>query len=61
MIIVQANGTVRRKPDVSKSATKDEIIEQALAHHAVKMKADDLTIRKHIYLPSRVVNLVVSA
>jgi hypothetical protein len=61
MVILQANGKVRRKPDVSKSVIKDENFELALAHTAVKMKADCLTIIHHIYLPSRAVNLVVSA
>jgi leucyl-tRNA synthetase len=60
MIVVQVNGKVRSKLEVPISATKDEILEQALAHYAVKKYTDGLTIRKHIYVPNKLVNLVVS-
>jgi leucyl-tRNA synthetase len=60
MIVVQVNGKVRSKLEVPKSATKDEIMEQALAHYAVKKYTDGLTIRKQIYVPNKLVNLVVS-
>jgi leucyl-tRNA synthetase len=60
MIVVQVNGKIRSKVEVSMSATKDEILEKALSQYAVKKYTDGLTIRKQIYVPNKLVNLVVS-
>lgn len=60
MIVVQVNGKIRSKMDVCVSATKEDIMEQALSEAGVKKFTDGMTIRKQIYVPNKLVNLVVS-
>ena len=56
---VQVNGKLRGQIDVRKSAADREILEVALAHHAVKRHVDGKSIKKSIIIPSKMVNLVV--
>lgn len=60
MIVVQVNGKVRSKLEVPMSASKDDILAQALEQPGVKRFTDGTTIRKQIYVPNKLVNLVVS-
>lgn len=60
MIVIQVNGKVRSKLSVPVSATKDDIMEKAMSHTGVKKFTDGMTIRKQIYVPNKLVNLVVS-
>jgi leucyl-tRNA synthetase len=59
IIIVQVNGKVRSKLQVAISASKDDILAQALEQDGVKKFTEGLSIRKQIYVPNKLVNLVV--
>ncbi len=56
---VQINGKVRTKISVPPDASKDAILEAALADEKVKSLLDGKTIVKQIVVPGRLVNLVV--
>ena len=58
-IVVQVNGKVRANIDVPSTATETEISEAALQDKAVQRHVADKPIRKAIYVPGRVYNLVV--
>lgn len=60
LIVIQVNGKVRSKLEVPCSATKDDIFEAAMGAVAVQKYLTGMTIRKHIYVPNKLVNLVVS-
>lgn len=60
MIVVQVNGKVRSKLSVPATATKEDILAEALVQTGVKKFTDGMTIRKQIYVPNKLVNLVVS-
>lgn len=60
MIVVQVNGKVRSKLSVPVSASKEDILAEALVQTGVKKFTDGMTIRKQIYVPNKLVNLVVS-
>jgi leucyl-tRNA synthetase len=60
-IIVQVNGKVRSKISVPAEASEDDIKALALADEkALKFIAQN-TVRKVIYIPSKLINIVVSA
>lgn len=61
VIVVQVNGKVRSKLTVPVSASKDDILAQAVSESSVRKHIDGLTIRKQIYVPNKLVNLVVSS
>jgi hypothetical protein len=56
---VQINGKVRGRIMVPTEATKEQIIEAALADTAVQNSIDGKTVVKEIVVPGRMVNLVV--
>lgn len=56
-IVVQVNGKVRSNIDVSAEMSKDEILK--LAKEAVKDRLENLNIVKEIYVPLKIVNIVV--
>lgn len=60
MIVVQVNGKVRSRIEVPSSATKDDILDAAMDVKQVQKYLDGLTIRKQIYVPDKLVNLVTS-
>lgn len=59
-IAVQVNGKLRGKLHSSANATQDEVKELALQLPNVARYADDERIRKVIYVPGRMLSLVVS-
>lgn len=60
LIVVQINGKIRSKMQVASSATKDDILGQAMKQEGVLKYLEGVTIRKQIYVPNKLVNLVVS-
>ena len=58
-IAVQVNGKLRGQVAVAADATKDDILAQAKADAKVAAHLDGKEIKKEIYVPSKLVNLVV--
>ncbi len=58
--VVQVNGKLRAKLDVSASASKDEIQALAQADENAQRFLDGLTIRKIIVVPNKLVNIVAN-
>jgi len=58
-IAVQVNGKLRDEVTVSQSATKEEILAAAKATPKIQGYLEGVTIRKEIYVPGKLVNLVV--
>lgn len=58
-IIVQVNGKLRAKLDLSVDATEDEIKAMALSDENVQKFIGDIKPTKVIYIPGRLVNVVV--
>lgn len=59
-IVVQVNGKVRAKLNVSKEVTKDQLEEIALSDDRVKEQVEGKTIRKVIAVPGKLVNIVAN-
>jgi leucyl-tRNA synthetase len=59
-IVVQVNGKVRCKLDVAANIDKDGAIAAANADANVQKFLDGLTIRKEIYVPGKLVNIVAN-
>ena len=59
-IVAQVNGKVRGQVSVSADASKDEIIQMVKNSENVERFISGKKIRKEIYVPGRLVNLVVS-
>jgi leucyl-tRNA synthetase len=58
-IVVQVNGKVRANITVPADATKDSIVNAAKSDDKVKTYISSSEIRKEIYVPNKLVNLVV--
>jgi leucyl-tRNA synthetase len=58
-IVVQINGKVRAQLQMPAAATKEEVIEAARSQENVIAHIDDKEVRKEIYIPSKLLNLVV--
>ena len=58
-IIVQVNGKLRSRIEVSASASKDEIEAAAVADENVKKFTDDKQVVKVIVVPGKLVNIVI--
>ena len=58
-VAVQVNGKVRGEINLAKDATEDEARELALADEKVAKFIDGKEIKKFIYVPGRIVNVVV--
>ena len=59
-ISIQVNGKFRGTIEVSKQASKDDVLATAKDQDNVKKQLDGKTIRKEIYVPGKIVNFVVS-
>ena len=60
LIVLQVNGKLRDRIEVSKNLSKDDLEKKALENDAVKRFSDGKTLRKVIVVPGRLVNVVVS-
>jgi leucyl-tRNA synthetase len=58
-LVVQVNGKVRDRMQVSAELSEDELIERAKASPRVQAHVDGKTVRKAIVVPRKLVNLVV--
>lgn len=58
-IVVQVNGKVRAQLQVATDAQKDAILTEAKAHEHVKTFIDGHELKKEIYVPGKLVSLVV--
>jgi len=59
MLVVQVNGKLRDRVEVSASITESEARELALSRERVKAHTDSKEIKDVIYVPGRLVNIVV--
>lgn len=60
LIVVQVNGKVRAKLTVAANASEEEVQSLVLADESVQKYTDGKTIRKKIYVPGKIFNIVVS-
>ena len=60
LIVIQINGKVRGKFTVPADAKQDFVVEQAKQEPNIQKYLADTTIRKVIYVPGKLLNLVVS-
>lgn len=60
LIVLQVNGKVRAKITVAADATKEQVESMGLAEQNVKQHTDGKTIRKVIYIPGRLLNIVAN-
>jgi leucyl-tRNA synthetase len=58
-LVFQVNGRVRGDQLVPVGLTQEEAIEVARAHPRVKLYIDGKSVKKIIYVPGRILNLVV--
>ncbi|KEY56884.1 leucine--tRNA ligase [Serratia sp. DD3] len=59
LVVVQVNGKVRAKITVPADATEDQVREQAAKEHLVAKYLEGVTVRKVVYVPGKLLNLVV--
>ena len=59
-MVVQVNGKLRAKIEVSADADRDFVQQTALAEEKVLRFTQDKVIRKVIVVPNKLVNIVVS-
>lgn len=60
LIIIQVNGKLRGKITVSINASKEEVETKALSDENVTKFIDGVTIRKVIYVPGKLINIVAN-
>ncbi|WP_113907398.1 leucine--tRNA ligase [Aliidiomarina celeris] len=60
LIVVQVNGKVRARITVAADTTKEDIEQNAFAQENVASHLDGKTVRKVIYVPGKLLNIVVS-
>ncbi len=60
LLIVQINGKLRSKLSMPVGASKEDLQAAAMADEKVKEWLEGKTLRKFIYIPGRLVNLVIS-
>lgn len=58
-VVVQINGKKRAELTVSMGASEEEVLQLALATEAVQRNLADHEIRKSIYLPNKLLNIVI--
>ncbi|SHF09754.1 leucyl-tRNA synthetase [Atopostipes suicloacalis DSM 15692] len=59
-VVFQVNGKVRGKANVARSISKEDLEEKALENENVQDHIDDLTVRKVIVVPGKLVNIVAN-
>ncbi len=59
LVVVQVNGKVRGKITVPADATQEQVQARAAQEHLVAKYLDGVSIRKVIYVPGKLLNLVV--
>ena len=59
LVVVQVNGKVRAKITVAADATEQQVRDRAAEEHLVAKYLDGVTVRKVIYVPGKLLNLVV--
>ena len=59
-MVVQVNGKVRERLMVAADVTEDEVKETALENEKVKVFTDGKEIKKIIFVPGRLINIVVN-
>ena len=59
LIVVQVNGKVRAKLTVAADASQEQVLDQAKADDNVQRYLEGVSIRKAIYVPGKLLNLVV--
>lgn len=59
LVVVQVNGKVRGKITVPVDATEEQVRERAGQEHLVAKYLEGVTVRKVIYVPGKLLNLVV--
>lgn len=59
-VVFQVNGKIRGKASVSRTITKEELEELALANDNIKQHIEGLTVRKVIVVPGKLVNIVAN-
>lgn len=59
-IVVQVNGKLRAKLTVAADATKEQVEELGLNDENVTKFTEDKTIRKVIYVPGKLLNIVAN-
>ena len=60
LVVVQVNGKVRGKITVAADATEDQVKAAAFADASVAKFTDGKEVRKAIYVPGKLLNLVVA-
>jgi len=58
-IVVQVNGKVRGKVVVPRGMREEEVLRRALEDERIRQWLDGKSVKKHIYVPDKLVNLVV--
>ena len=58
--MVQVNGKVRAKITIAADATKEQVEALGLTEQNVQQHIDGKTIRKVIYIPGRLLNIVAN-
>jgi len=58
-VVVQVNGRLRARVSVPADAGKDAVVERAMADENVRRHTEGKTVRKTIYVPGKLVNVVV--
>ena len=59
LVVVQVNGKVRGKLTVAADATQEQVHALAMQDHTVLKFVADLSVRKVIYVPGKLLNIVV--
>ncbi len=59
VMVIQINGKVRAKINVAAEATQEQVQALAAEDHLVAKYLDGATIRKAIFVPGKLLNLVI--
>jgi leucyl-tRNA synthetase len=59
VVVVQVNGRLRGRLTVPRGASEEHVVEQALADEGVRRHLDGGSPRKRVFVPDRLLNLVV--
>ena len=57
---IQVNGKVRGTRDISVTASESEAMGEALKQAGVTKYTNDTSIKKIVYVPGRILNIIVS-